>query len=210
MAIADSIADPHRAPSRMDRLDDADDKRLVAALAGGDDQALSALIDRWQLPLRQFVYRFVQQAEDTEDIIQEPFVRVYRHRDRYRPESKFSPWLFTIAVNLCRTHAARRKRRPTLSLDDTGEDATPPRREAVSTDAGPGDRVESAERAAAVRKAIHELPTDLRTAVLLFEYEHRSHAEIAAIESTTPKAIETRLYRARQHLRKRLSRFLAG
>lgn len=210
MAIADSTAEPRWSDASMDRLDDADDKRLVAALAGGDDQALGALIDRWQLPLRQFVFRFVQQAEDTEDIVQETFVRVYRHRERYRPESKFSTWLFTIAVNLCRNHAARRKRRPTVSLDDTGEDGTRPQREAVSPEAGPSDRVESAERAAAVRAAIYELPTDLRTAVLLFEYEHLSHAEIAAIESTTPKAVETRLYRARQQLRKNLSRFLAS
>jgi len=210
MAIADSTAEPRGSDARMDRLDDADDKRLVAALAGGDDQALGALIDRWQLPLRQFVFRFVQQAEDTEDILQETFVRVYQHRERYRPESKFSTWLFTIAVNLCRNHAARRKRRPTVSLDDTGDDGTRPQRVAASPEAGPSDRVESAERAAAVRAAIQELPTDLRTAVLLFEYEHLSHAEIAAIESTTAKAIETRLYRARQQLRKSLARFLAG
>jgi len=194
----------------MNRLDDADDKRLIAALARGDDRALGTLIDRWQLPLRQFVFRFVQQAEDTEDIVQETFVRVYQHRERYRPEGKFSTWMFTIAVNLCRNHAARRRRRPTVSLDDDVEDGNRNRHEAVSTEAGPLDRAESAERAAAVRAAIHELPADLRTAVLLFEYEHLSHADIAAIESTTPKAIETRLYRARQRLRKSLSRLLAG
>lgn len=205
MAIADSTAD-----SRVNRLDDAEDKRLVAALARGDDEALRALVERWQLPLRQFVFRFVQQLEDTEDIVQETFVRVYRHRERYRPERKFSTWLFTIAVNLCRNHAARRRRRPTLSLDDMGETGTHNRNEAVSPEASPPDRVESTERAAAVRAAIHELPADLRTAVLLFEYEHLSHAEIAAIESTTAKAIETRLYRARQQLRKKLSGFLVG
>lgn len=210
MAIADSTADRRGVEPRMNRLNDAEDKRLIAALAGGDDRALGALIDRWHLPLRQFVFRFVQQAEDTEDLVQETFVRVFRHRERYRPESKFSTWLFTIAVNLCRNHAARRRRRPTVSLDDGGEDGARQRREAVSLDAGPHERVDHAERVAAVRAAIGALPADLRTAVLLFEYEHLSHAEIATIESTTPKAIETRLYRARQRLRKSLSRFLGG
>ncbi len=64
------------------------------------------------------------------------------------------------------------------------------------------------ERSEAVRAAIHALPGDLRAVVIFSEYEERSHAEIAAIMRTTPKAIETRLYRARQLLRKHLARWL--
>jgi RNA polymerase sigma-70 factor, ECF subfamily len=192
-----------------DRLDDAEDKRLMAALATGDDLALNHLIERWQRPIRQFVYRSVQHEADTEDLVQETFVRVYRHRTRYEPRSKFSTWLFTIAVNLCRNHVEKQQRRRTVSLDaPPSDDASAPAREPVSPEASPAAATVTTERAAAVRAAIAELPKDLREAVLLFEYQDLSHAEIAAIVNATPKAVETRLYRARAILRERLAKFL--
>lgn len=199
----------------MERLDDGEDKRLMAALAAGEDIALNQLIVRWQGPVRRFVFRYVQNDEDTEDLVQETFVRVYRHRTRYRPTSKFSTWLFTIAVNLSRNHVEKQQRRRTvpleLSRDGEARDegatgfAAP---EPASPEPGPDVALATAERAEAVRAAIAELPGELRAAVLLFEYEQLSHAEIAAIAGATPKAIETRLYRARQILRERLRKFL--
>ena len=161
--------------------------------------------------MRNFVFRYVQHEADTEDIVQEVFVRIFRHRTRYRPESRFSTWLFTIAVNLCRNRAQRKRRRPTVSLDGpastTESDAKTPITQRASDEPSPDDAYLLSERASAVRAAVNDLPHDLRTAVLLFEYEGLSHAEIATIASTTPKAIETRLYRARHALRERLARF---
>jgi RNA polymerase sigma-70 factor (ECF subfamily) len=131
------------------------------------------------------------------------------------PKSKFSTWLFTIAVNLCRNHAEKQQRRRTVSLDAPPSDETTGdraaaglAREPVSPEADPALAALKAERAGAVRAAIAELPTELREAVLLFEYQDMSYAEIAAIAGATPKAIETRLYRARAVLRERLARFL--
>lgn len=198
----------------MERLDDAEDKRLMAALAGGEDLALNRLIERWQGPVRQFVFRSTQHETDTEDLVQETFVRVYRHRQRYAPKGRFSTWLFTIAANLCRNHAEKKSRRLTVSLDAPLEDATgdPSGRGALpqhaAPDADPAVAVVTNERLAAVRAAIGELPPDLREAVLLFEYQQLSHAEIAQVAGATPKAIETRLYRARALLRERLARYL--
>jgi RNA polymerase sigma-70 factor (ECF subfamily) len=195
--------------------DDAEDKRLMAAFAGGDDLALNRLIARWQGPVRQFVYRFVQHETDTEDLVQETFVRVHRHRKRYRPTSRFSTWLFTIAVNLCRNHAEKMSRRRTVSLDApaTRESAGDRAMDGIASEpaspgADPAVATLTAERVQAVRRAIAELPEDLREAVLLFEYQDMSHAEIAAVSGATPKAIETRLYRARGLLRERLAKWL--
>lgn len=198
----------------MERLDDAEDKRLMAALAAGDDLALERLVARWQTPVRHFVFRYVQNEADADDLVQETFVRVFRHRGRYRPAGRFSTWLFTIAVNLCRNHAEKRARRPTVPLDDphlggVASDGDRPATEHASGEPGPAEMLAASERARAVRAAIAGLPHDLRTAVLLFEYDDLSHAEIAAIAETTPKAIETRLYRARHLLRDQLARFLA-
>jgi RNA polymerase sigma-70 factor (ECF subfamily) len=199
----------------MERLDDASDKRHMAALAAGDDRALGQLVDRWQQPLRRFMLRYLQNESDADDLLQETFVRVYRHRTRYQPKSRFSTWLFTIAVNLCRNHAEKQARRATVSLDapvsvgneDETTASTHLDRQA-SEGPDPSEQALTVERAAAVRAAIEELPHDLRTVVILFEYENLSHAEIAEIVATTPKAVETRLYRARRRLREQLAKWL--
>lgn len=199
----------------MERLDDATDKRLMAELAAGDDLALNQLMARWQAPLRQFVFRFVQHEADTADLLQETFVRVFRHRTRYTPKSRFSTWLFTIAANLCRNHAEKMKHRRAVSLDAPSLDEPSADRATgglaarlASSETSPAVAVLSTERVDAVRAAIADLPEDLRTAVLLFEYQELSHTEIAEIVGATPKAIETRLYRARAVLRERLGRWL--
>jgi RNA polymerase sigma-70 factor, ECF subfamily len=189
--------------------DGLSDTRLMEELRAGNDGALSQLIQRWQKPLSSFVFRYLQNSADTSEVVQETFVRVYQSRQRYRPAARFSTWLFTIAANLCRNRARWRKRHPSIPLEF--ED---PEREGakslleMAADEGaetPHQSVEEQERAAAVREAVGELPHDLRTALLLFQFEHMSHQEIAAVAGCSPKAVETRLYRARQHLKKRLA-----
>jgi len=171
----------------------------MQALQQGEDRALDRLMTRWQVPLRSFLYRQTLNEEDALDLAQETFVRVYRHRTRFRSNAKFSTWLFAIAHNLARDHARRRNRRPTQSLDEAPEPVD---------DRQPLGSAEEKERATAVRAAIAGLSNELRTAVVLFEYEERSHAEIASIVGASAKAVETRLYRARQQLKKTLAHYL--
>ncbi len=196
------------------RLDDSEDKRLMAALAAGDDLALNRVMQRWQKPVRTFVLRYLPNESDADDLVQETFVRVYKHRTRYEPKGRFSTWLFTIAVNLCRNHAEKMGRRAAEPLDGamvSETSRTAPAgiaREHVSDAPGPADHALAQERAAAVRAAVQDLPADLRAAVILSEFEDLSHAEIADVMGTTPKAVETRLYRARAALRGRLARWL--
>lgn len=175
------------------------DEAAMLALQQGEDLALNRLMARWQVPLRAFLYRSTHDEQDALDLAQETFVRIYRHRARYRRGAKFSTWMFQIALNLARDHARRRTRRPTTTLETAPEPAT---------DRHAGHAVTDAEAAAAVRAAIAQLPDELREAVLLSEFEDLSHAEIAAIADCTPKAVETRLYRAREKLRVLLARYL--
>lgn len=171
----------------------------MVALQRGDDRALDRLMNRWQAPLRAFLYRSIQDEAASLDLAQETFIRVYRNARRFRPDSRFSTWLFAIALNLVRDRARQLRRRPTEPLDPTREIADPN---------APSISAERDERTAAVRAAIAELPEDLRTAVVLFEYDELSHAEIAEIVHASPKAVETRLYRARQLLKKALGKYL--
>lgn len=200
--------DPAAAPGgpRTDAPSDTpSDETLMTALAAGDSAALDTLMLRWQRPLQAYLLRHLGNEADAVDLAQETFVRLYRHRDRYRPGARFTTWMFQIALNLARDHARKRVRRRTDSL----EGATPA---ATAHLAAPGSAPDAAahraEEIAAVRAALAALPDELREVLVLFEYEDRSHAEIAEIVGTTPKAVETRLYRAREKLRASLARWL--
>lgn len=187
------------------------DRADMARLREGQDAALNDLMNRHATAIFQFLYRMVGTAEDANDLAQEAFVRVYRHRDRFRPDSSFSTWVFTIAANLARNQLRWRARHPTVPLDATASGSTQTYGDLLpSGDQAPDDELLLEERRAAVRAAVAELPGDLREALLLFEFEDRSMTEAATILGTTQKGIESRLYRARGQLRERLKRWLAG
>jgi RNA polymerase sigma-70 factor (ECF subfamily) len=181
-----------------DALDAADMERLAA----GHDTALNDLMERHGKRLFHYLIRCLQSEEDAADLAQETFVRVYQNRTKFKPGAKFSTWLYTIATNLVKTRYRFRTRHPEVSLDAENEQSEHTFRETVSSnDLTPSDRLQTAERAEAVRQAVAGLPDDLRTPLILAEYEERSQAEIGEVLGCTAKAVEVRLYRARQLLR---------
>src|SRR6516162_4286057 len=176
------------------------DFACMLRLKEGDDLALNELMERWQKPLHSFILRYVGNHRDSIELAEETFVRVYQHRGRFNFKSKFSTWLLTIAANLCRHHARWRKRHPTISLDEVPDENL-----FVSAEGTPSAQASRAELAKLVKEEIEKLPHDLKTAVLLFAYDNLSYAEIGEILGCTPKAVETRLYRVRKLLGKRLA-----
>ena len=180
----------------------------MVRLREGDDLALNELMERWQTPLHSFILRCVGNHRDSIELAAETFVRVYQHRSRFNFKSKFSTWLLTIATNLCRQHTRWRKRHPTISLDDAADvDEVSDKNVFVSAEEIPSALASRTELAKLVKEEIEKLPHDLKTAVLLFAYDNLSHAEIGQILGCTPKAVETRLYRARKLLAKKLAVF---
>jgi RNA polymerase sigma-70 factor (ECF subfamily) len=186
----------------------AEDLQCMSRLKDGDALALNELMERWQKPLVAFILRYTGNDEDALDLAQETFVRIYENRQRYQPTAKFSTWLFTIAGNLCRNLSRWRDRHPTISLSaaiddrDAGLDAALP-----APGDSPSDSAARNDLASAVRHHIQNLPLDLKTVILLFTYHDLGYEEIAAAVGCTPKAVETRLYRARQILRENLARW---
>jgi len=185
-----------------------EDAALMQRVQGGDEAALGALMQRWEVPLKIFIGRIVLNTREAEELAQETFVRVWQQRERFRSGAAFRPWIFAIAVNLARNRLRWWRRRPEVALEDWTESAG---------DGGGGWEgasgamaAESRERAAAVRDAIAALPVDLREALVLFEYEELSHAEIATAVGATPKAVENRVHRARERLRPKLRQLLGG
>jgi RNA polymerase sigma-70 factor (ECF subfamily) len=182
------------------------DAELMSRVHDGDKAALATLMDRWELPLKSFIARIVLNATDAEDLAQETFVAVWQNRARFRRGAEFKPWVFTIALNLARKRLRWWRRRPSVSLETWMQTDTE-RAEETAGDPATVERLERAETAAAVRDAIAALPAELREAIVLFEYEQLSQSEIARIVGATPKAVETRIHRAREKLRVSLKKW---
>jgi RNA polymerase sigma-70 factor (ECF subfamily) len=188
---------------------DARDRSDMERLAAGQDAALNDLMERHAARVFHFLCRMVGNEDDANDLAQETFVRVFRARASFRPSEKFSAWLFTIAANLARNHFRWRSRHPNVSLEaETGESEQTLGSTLPANDPAPNEQALAGERTAAVRAAVGKLPEDLREAIVLCEWEELSLAEAAAILETTPKAVESRLYRARQILREKLKSWM--
>ena len=198
-----SLANPDAGPS--DARDRSDMERLMA----GHDTALNDLMERHATPVFHFLCRMVGNEDDANDLAQETFVRVFKSAARFRLEQRFSPWLFTIAANLARNHFRWRARHPNVSLDAENPETKQSLGETLPVDGrAPNEEALAVERARAVQVAVGKLPGELREAIVLCEWDDRSTAEAATILETTPKAVESRLYRARQVLREHLKSWL--
>ena len=180
------------------------DLPLVRALQAGDENALNELIRKYQEPLFRFICRYTGDEETARDILQETFVRLYFGIQRFRPRAKFVTWLYSIAMNLCRDYARSKEHRQSFATESL--DASNVHRRVLAADRGLAADVESHERMANLQKAIEELPHDLRTTLLLFAVEGRSQQECGELLGISAKAVETRVYRARKILERKLER----
>ena len=189
------------APEAAITITPGDDAELMQRVQGGDESALGMLMQRWERPVKSIIGRLVLNAREAEDLAQETFVRVWQQRDKFRRDAAFRPWIFAIAVNLARNRLRWWRSRPEVALEEWTDSG--------HAQASGATAAERAERAAAVRDAIAALPTDLREAIVLFEYEQMSHSEIAIAVGATPKAVENRVRRARERLRPMLQRMVS-
>lgn len=181
------------------------DRTDMARLVAGHDAALNELMERHAGKLFHYLVRSLQNEEDAADLAQETFVRVYQNRTKFDPGQKFSTWLYAIATNLVKDRYRYRTRHPQVSLDAENETTGNSFRESVPEyGPTPGEALQGAERAEAVRHAVGQLPEELRAPLILAEYEELSHAEIGAVLNCSAKAVETRIYRARKQLRQEL------
>ena len=185
------------------------DLALVQALTGGDESALTGLMDRYEQPIFHFIYRHVPNDADARELAQEVFVRLFFNVGKFKPEARFSTWLYRIALNLCRDHVKSRRARQAAQTDSISaqeDDDEHAARAVVVENRTPSDEALAREKLAALDDGMAALPHDLRTALVLTTLEQRSHQECATLLKTTPKAIETRVYRARKFLMEWMSK----
>jgi len=179
------------------------DEELMLLAGRGDSAAFNALMDRYEKPVLNIIYRYLQDYDAAQDLMQETFLRVYKARERYEVRSKFSTWLFQIAVNLCLNERRARSYRGHESIEAMSERAVP--REIQDTQArDPVQQTQSAELAVLVRAAVAALPPEERAMVILAKWEEKSYEQIAEIMNCSVDAVKSRLYRARKILREYL------
>jgi len=188
---------------------DALDRADMADLASGDDSALNKLMERHAEKLFHYLLRLLQNQTEASDTAQEAFVKVYQSRSKFKQQSKFSTWLYAIATNLARDRIRWRARHPQVSLHSKEEEEHGGLENTLSENRPtPSEAIQMQEQAQLVQKAVGDLPEGLRVPLMLFEYEQKSHAQIAEILHCSAKAVELRLYRARQRLREALAPIL--
>jgi RNA polymerase sigma-70 factor (ECF subfamily) len=177
------------------------DEELVDSVLEGNVRDFDVLIERWQQPLYNFVYRFMNSEEDARDVCQDAFVNAYRSLSKFKRQSKFSSWLFKIAINRCNT-LLRKRKRWRMFFDPMSEHA-----QYADSVAGEMNVEMSAEREQIyrrMRKAIAQLPPEQKTVLLLKEYEGLKFHEISEMLECPLSTVKSRMYYALDGLRRAL------
>jgi RNA polymerase sigma-70 factor (ECF subfamily) len=177
----------------------ADDSAIVTAFLGGEERAFQELVERYQTRLLNFIYRTIGDRDRAEDLVQEVFIRVYRHLHRFDRSKKFSTWVYTIASNLAKNELRNRSRSPLVlfqTIQGSNDDEDRPV-QFEDTTARPDDMYRKRHLRELVEQTVAQLPEHHRQVFVLRELEGKSYEEIAEITDCNLGTVKSRLNRAR-------------
>jgi RNA polymerase sigma-70 factor (ECF subfamily) len=188
------------APLAQPMVPPTDVNALIEAHLAGDPRAFGQIVQRYQLRLLNFVFRMIGDRERAEDLVQEAFLRVHRHLDRFDRSRKFSTWVYTIASNLAKNELRNRSRSPLVTFEQARprdeEDHRPVDFE--DKENRPDDLYEQRTLKALVDDTVAKLSSHHREVFVLRELEGKSYEEIADIMHCNLGTVKSRLNRARQ------------
>lgn len=182
-----------------EQLRGADDAAIVEAFLGGEERAFQELVERYQTRLLNFVYRTIGDRERAEDLVQEVFIRVYRHIHRFDRSKKFSTWIYTIASNLAKNELRNRSRNPLVlfqTMKNSWDDEDRPL-QFEDTSARPDELYQRRHLRELVEATVAKLPDHHREVFVLRELEGKSYEDIAEITDCNLGTVKSRLNRAR-------------
>jgi RNA polymerase sigma-70 factor (ECF subfamily) len=183
------------------------DVELVRLAQAGDSRAFEAIVVKYQRRIARLIARYLKSADDVEDSVQEVFLRVYRSLNTFRGDSLFYTWLFRVATNVALRQLERQPSDVLLGDDDPEERIVG--FEPGITDAAQPERTAMAEQIAeTVQAALSRLQPHLAEALMLYEVENKSYAEIAQMLEIPLGTVRTWIYRARESIAKRLDPIL--
>lgn len=182
------------------------DEDLIERFQNGDLYAFDLIVKRYKNQLMNFVYRFLGNSEEAEDLVQETFLRVYRNRRAYQKVAKFSTWIYTIAGNLAKTELRKRKRRKFFSISDLGYNE---KDYDISDEAyNPEKDVDSRMKEEIIHREINDLSPKFRQVILLRDVQQLSYEEISQIVKIPLGTVKSRVNRGRLKLQERLKSLL--
>jgi RNA polymerase sigma-70 factor (ECF subfamily) len=176
-----------------------DDQTLVAETLAGHGEAFGTLVERYDRAVYHLAYRTVRDAEEARDVAQEAFFKAFRSLKTFRPEAKFSTWIFSITYHACCDRLARRKRYSNEELPDRADPGIGPEQEAIA-----------GEEARRLRAAIARLPEKYRSVITLYHLQGRQYEEIAQVLEIPIGTVKTHLFRAKEQLRRMLNQAATG
>ena len=187
----------------MSGSSDVEDGELVALSLAGDQRSFSQLVERHKRPVYRLIRRYVGRSEDAYDLLQQTFVSAWASLQRYDSARPFAAWLRTIALNKCRDWSRRATvRRVFVSVTRTARDFE----EAPDPQRGAEASMVAQEEEDALARELAILPAGLKEPLLLTALDGLSHADAGAVLGLSAKAVESRVYRARRELARRLGR----
>ena len=180
------------------------DEILIKKFQEGDVGAYNQLVFRFKDRLLNFIYRFVNDLDLAEDLVQDTLLKLYTHKDSYQEIAKFSTWLYTIAANLARTELRKKKRRKTFSVTELSRED----REFIiaSSDVDPSEDLSSQNFEKSVQQALAELPDDFKTIIILRDIQELSYDEISKIVDVPLGTVKSRINRGRVKLQQLLKK----
>ena len=207
---AESAARPGErstAPGGQGSLSDA---AIMLRAAAGDESAFNFLVEKYHRPIIHFLYRMVRNEAVAEELAQEVFLRVYRSRQSYRAEAKFTTWLYRIATNLAVNQArdTRHEREASTFSLDAPDEETGTRPEVAGDEISAEQGLVREERMKAIRAQVMALPERQRTAVVMHKYQEMDYREIGQVLKLSESATKSLLFRAYQTLRDSLKDFV--
>ena len=179
------------------------DEQLIKRFQAGDEGAYMELVNRYRNRLMPFVFQFVGDMEQAEDVVQDTMLKLYEKKHYYREIAKFSTWLYTIARNLANTELRKRKRRKTTLLSQMSRDEKDYDLPAVQPETGQGVQREFVEKR--TQTAIQQLPEHFKTVIILRDIQELSYEDISNIVEVPIGTVKSRINRARLQLQAELS-----
>jgi RNA polymerase sigma-70 factor (ECF subfamily) len=176
------------------------DEDLMSQFQAGTVEAFDILVGRYKDPLTNYIYRFLGDMKECEDLLQETFLRVYRNRHSYRRIARFSTWLYTIAGNLARSEYRKRKRRRISSLQSVNKNDEEYEMEVPDETFSPDKDTESSIQDFYIQDALTKIPEEFREVVVLRDVQQLSYEEIAEITGLPMGTVKSRINRGRTKL----------
>lgn len=182
----------------------SEDTKLMLDVKNGDQEAFRELVEKHKLSVLNLCLRFTGNKDEADDLAQDVFMRVYQAAPRYEAKASFTTWLYRITLNLCLNFQRRKKLLTFFSLDQNSNNQYNKSTEIPITSDQPDTNFEKQEKQRIIQEAINSLPENQKTVVILYRYQQLSYQEIASVLETSVSAVESRLFRARHNLKKRL------